>query len=106
MARQVFRWYFELEDGRIQTNEGSRFDPRVLDYRVDVDLVLRRFPPAEVLAMILITRDGLTHTHALEVAGIKTSRPDSVIENIEIRIGQAFERSSLDEFLKYVDYLR
>jgi hypothetical protein len=106
MARQVFRWYFELEDGRIQTNEGSRFDSRVLDYRVDVDLVLRKFHPAEVLAMTLITRDGLTHTQALEVAGIKTGRPDSAIENIEIRIGQAFERSSLDEFLKYVDYLR
>lgn len=105
MARQVFRWYFELEDGRIQTNEGPRFDSRVLDYRVDVDLALRKFHPAEVLAIILIARDGLTHAHALKVAGIETDRPDGVIENIEIRMGQAFEKASLDEFLRYVDYL-
>lgn len=102
MAASVLRWYFELEDGYIPTADGPRFDPRVLDYRVDVDLVLRKFHPAETLAITLLHRDGFTAEQALQVAGLNVPS----LEDVEIRMGAAFERRGLDEFLKYVDYLR
>lgn len=102
----MLRWYVESEDGTIQTEDGPRFDARVLDYRIDVDFALRKFHPSETLAVLLVNRDGLSHAQALHVAGIQTKRPDHYVEDIEIRMGQAFERLRLDEFLRYVDYLR
>lgn len=90
----------------IQAEDGPKFDSRVLDYRIDVDNVLKLFHPAEKMAVLLVNRDGLTHAVATEIAGIKTTRPDQVIQDIEIRMGQAFERRRLDNFLSYVDYLR
>jgi hypothetical protein len=106
MARTVLRWYVELEDGVIQTGEGQRFDARVLDYRIDVERVFKRFHPTEVKAVLMVNRDGLTHAQAVTAAGIQNDRPDRVIADIETRLGQAFERLRLDEFLQYVDYLR
>jgi hypothetical protein len=85
----------------IQSEDGPRFDSRVLDYRIDVDNVLKRFHPSEKLAVLLVNRDGLTHAQAIHVAGIRTT-----IEDIEIRMGQAFELRGLDNFLQYVNYLR
>lgn len=102
----VLRWYTELEDGFIQVIDGPRFDVRVLDYRLDVERVLKQFHPAHVKAVLLVNRDGLTPTEAIRLSGIPTDRPSVVIEDIEIRMGQAFERLCLDEFLDYVDYLR
>jgi len=102
----VLRWYVELEDGQIQTDDGPKFDSRVLDYRIDVQAVLKRFGPAEVLAVLLVNRDGLPPIKALHVAGIQTQEPEACIEDIEIKMGQAFELQRLDEFLRYVDYLR
>ena len=106
VARTVLRWYAELEDGVMQTDTGPQFDARVLDYRIDVDNVLKKFHPAEVKAALLITRDGLTHAEAVVAAGLSAARPDKLVEDIEIRLGQAFERLRLDEFLQYIDYLR
>ncbi len=85
----------------IQSEAGPRFDARVLDYRIDVDNVLKKFHPAEVLAVLLVNRDGLTHAEAIQVSGIRTS-----IEDIEISMGQAFAFRRLDNFLDYVDHLR
>lgn len=106
IARTVLRWYVELEDGLIQSEDGQKFDVRVIDYRIDVDKVLKKFPPADVMAVLLVNRDGITHAQAVHIAGIQTQRPDHYIEDVEIRLGQAFERLRLDEFLRYVEYLR
>lgn len=106
VAQTVIRYYAELEDGVFQTEDGPRFDARLLDYRIDVDKVLKKFDPREVQAIMCIVRDGLTHGQAVKLAGIPTTRPDHIVEDIEIRMGQAFERLRLDEFLRYVDYLR
>jgi hypothetical protein len=96
----------ELEDGMIQSEDGPKFDARVLDYRIDVDNVLKHFHPAEVKAVLLVNRDGLTHADAVTLAGLQAKRPDQLVEDIEIRMGQAFARRRLDEFLHYVDHLR
>ncbi len=105
-TRNVLRWYTELEDGIIQTEDGSRFDQRILDYRVDVDRVLSKFHEQEVEVVLLVNRDGLTHAQATTVAGVKTDRPDRYVADIEIRMGQVFQRLRLDQFLDYVEYLR
>lgn len=106
ITETVLRWYNELEDGMVQTDSGSVFDPRVLNYRMDVETVLRRFTQQEQGLVELIHRDGCTQVQAVELMGYDTTRPDMVVANVEVRMGQAFERHKLDEFLKYVDYLR
>lgn len=106
VAQAVLRWYTELEDGIIQSDNGPVFDSRVLDYRIDVDAVLKRFDAREVQAILLIHRDGLSQAQAVQLAGIVAARPDALVEDIEIRMGQAFERRGLEEFLRYVDFLR
>jgi hypothetical protein len=105
-AQIVLRLYAELEDGFIQTVDGRIFDERVVEYRIDVDLALRKFNPKDVEAVLLVNRDGLTHALAIASTGIKTDRPDRYIADVESRMGQVFARLRLDEFLNYVDYLR
>lgn len=95
----------ELEDGGMQSDTGLLYDARFLDYRLDVELILRKFPK-EADALLLIHRDGLTHAQALHLAGIASERPDHTVEDIEIRVGQAFDRRRLSEFMQYVNFLR
>ena len=102
----MLSWYCECEGGTIQTDNGTAFDERILNYRVDVELAFREFSPAEVKAILLIHQDGLTHAQALKAAGILSERPDKTVEDIEIRMGRVFERRRLSEFLTYIDYLR
>lgn len=106
ITRTVLQWYSELEDGVIQTEDGPKFDARVLDYRIDVDNVLKKFHPAEVKFVLLVHRDGLSAAQAAASSGIRAENPNKALEGIEIKIGQAFGRLNLDEFLRYVDYLR
>jgi hypothetical protein len=106
VSQTVLRWYAECEGGVIQTDRGPAFDERILNYRVDVELALKEFDEREVKAILLIHRDGLTHAQALNLSGILSERPDKTVEDIETRMGRAFERKRLSEFLAYVDYLR
>jgi hypothetical protein len=106
VAQTVLRWYTECESGIIQTDKGPTFDERILNYRIDVELVLRKFDQREAKAVLLIHRDGLTHANALKLSGIESSRPDKTVEDIETRLGLAFERRRLSEFLHYIGYLR
>lgn len=106
IATTVLRWYTELEDGIIQADSGPTFDSRILDYRLDVDFVLRRFAPKEQQLILLIHRDGLTQAQAAQVAGFATDRPDEVVRDLEVRMGRAFDRHRLGDFLRYVEYLR
>jgi hypothetical protein len=91
----------ELEGGFIQVVDGPRFDVRVLDYRIDVERVFKRFHPQEVKAVLLVHRDGFSPTEAIQLSGIP-----GTIQDIEIRMGRCFEQLRLDEFLQYVDFLR
>lgn len=106
VAQTVLRWYLECEGGVLQTDRGPTFDERILNYRVDVELALRRFDSRETKAIFLIHRDGFTHAQALTLSGIVSARPDKTVEDIETRMGMAFERRRLSEFLRYIDYLR
>jgi hypothetical protein len=106
VSQTVLRWYSECESGIIQTDKGPAFDERVLNYRVDVELALKGFDQREVKAIMLIHRDGLTHAQALNLSGILSERADKTVEDIETRMGRAFERKRLSEFLTYVDHLR
>jgi hypothetical protein len=106
VSHTVIQWYVELEHGIIQAETGPVFDERVLNYRIDVELALRGFDPREVQAIMMIHRDGLTHGQALALTGIQATRPDKAVEDIETRMGRAFERRRLGEFLHYIDHLR
>ncbi len=106
VTQTVLRWYVELENGIIETDNGRVFDARVLDYRIDVELAMRSFDQREVKAILLIHRDGLSHVQALSLSGIQADRPDKVVEDIETRLGRAFARKRLSEFLDYIDHLR
>jgi hypothetical protein len=106
VSQTVLRWYVELENGLIQADSGSVFDERVLNYRIDVELAMKPFDPREIKAVLLIHRDGLTHLTALRLAGINSNRPDKTVEDIETRLGKAFDKRRLSEFLAYIDYLR
>ena len=106
IAETVLRWYTELEDGMIQSDAGPVFDSRILDYRVDVERVLGKFPKAERDIILLIHRDGCSQVEATRLAGVFTERPDLVVADIEARMGQAFDQLRLGAFLDYVGYLR
>jgi len=106
VTKIVLRWYTELEDGNIQSSTGPVYDSRFLDYRLDVELVLKKFTPNEVNALLYVHRDGLTHAQAIRLSGIPSERPDRTVADIEIRVGQAFERRRLSEFTQYIGYLR
>lgn len=106
ITKIVMRWYSELEDGNIQSAQGPMYDSRFLDYRIDVELVLAKFTQQESDTLLYIHRDGLTHAQALRQSGICSDRPDRTVEDIEIRVGQAFERRRLAEFSDYIGYLR
>lgn len=106
ITETVLRWYNELDGGIVQTDTGPVFDTRVVDYRMDVDRILDRLAEQERAMLMLIHRDGCTHAEAAQGVGISAQRPDVLVEEIETRIGRVFDRYRLDDFLRYVGYLR
>jgi len=111
ITETVLRWYFELEDGVIQADSGPVFDARILDYRLDVDAILAKFTMRERETVFLIHRDGKTHSEALLLTGLiaeAAPRWDKyrTVADIEIRMGQLFDKHRLGQFLEYVGYLR
>jgi hypothetical protein len=99
----VLRFYVEFEDGLVQSNNlGPIFDPRVLDYRIDVERILaRELSQAECSVLLAIHRDGLSHAAALKVAAITARRPDNFVVDLEVRAGRAFIKHKLLDFLSY-----
>jgi predicted SpoU family rRNA methylase len=99
--------YAEVEDGMLPaTREGGRsFDPRLIDYRIDVQRLMdRELSVADQDVLMAIHRDGLTHADALAAAHITTTlQPYSYVAALETRMGRLFERKKM---LDLVGYLR
>jgi hypothetical protein len=94
------RWYTEFEDGIIP---GCGFDPRVLDYRMDVEIALRGLTDIERNILMSIHRDGLTGAGAVRQAGLNVERPGALIASLETRVGQLFERKGLSNINLYLN---
>lgn len=106
VTETVLRWYTELDDGVIQSESGPVFDERVLNYRIDVSRVLNQFTDTEQAIVLLIHRDGCSQKTAVSLMGVETDRPEQYVEDIEVRMGRAFDKKRLGQFLSYVGYLR
>lgn len=106
VTETVLRWYTELDDGMIQSESGPVFDTRVLDYRIDVSKVLAQFTETEQAIVLLIHRDGCSPKIATAMSGVIVERPELYVEDIEVRMGRAFDKRKLGQFLAYVGYLR
>lgn len=96
----VLRWFCELEDGVIP---GASFDPRVLDYRLDVDRAMRGLVPRDRSVLMAIHRDGLGYASAVHQAGITVERPDAYVALLEVRTGKLFERKGLSDLMVYLN---
>lgn len=103
IASQVLLRYCESEDGMFSRNGETLFEPRMLDYRVDVERVLdRECSSTQKQALLLVHRDGLTMADALRVAGLLVDYPSRVFALLEHQVGQAFARRGLDDLEGYL----
>jgi hypothetical protein len=104
----VMQRYYELEDGILGPERGlghsggPTFDPRVLNYRIDVERILDKLPPADRTMLDAVYRDGLSDADALRTAGLNAVRPDDVILRLELRLGALFERAKLMDLEGYI----
>ena len=99
LAGAVLRWYAELEDGLLP---GGEFEANALNFRVDVDLVLKRFSLPERAIALAIHRDGLSQTDAVARSGWSVERPDHLVADIEFRMGLLFEQRGLANLQRYL----
>jgi hypothetical protein len=96
----VLRYYIEFEDGVIP---GGVFEPRVLDYRIDVErIITAELDPAEHRMLMLVHQAGLTNVDAAAQCGIQVKRPDKYLSAIETRLGRVFERRNMLDLLGYL----
>lgn len=108
ITANVLQRYFELEDGVVGPERGLRgsgeraFDPRVLNYRLDVERIVKRVQPCDVVLMTAIHRDGLTAAAAAKCAGLLVKRPDDYVMRLEVALGKAFERAKMTDLSVYL----
>lgn len=99
-AVSVMQLYLEFEDGVMP---GGVFDPRILDYRIDIERILEQeLSAAELTVLMAVHRDGKTDAEAVAMAGLDTQRPSALVRRIEIRIGKVFERKNFLDFTRYL----
>jgi hypothetical protein len=104
----VLQRYYELEDGVVGPERGlgaggPTFDPRVLDYRIDVERVLLQLTTAQQAVLAGVHRDGLSCADAVRSAGVvRTVRADDLVLRIEIDLGKKFERAKLMDIEGYI----
>lgn len=99
-AVSVMQLYLEFEDGIMP---GGVFDPRILDYRIDIERILEtELTTAERTVLLAVHRDGLSDAEAVHTAGLDTERPSALVRRVEIKIGKVFERKKMLDFTRYL----
>ena len=98
----VMQWYVEFADGYIASPEGRCFDARLLDYRIDVERLLKRLHPAERAVIEGIHVEGLTQAEAVKKAGYEATRPDDVVASLEVKVGRMFDRLNMSDLISYL----
>lgn len=113
LARLALQWALEPVDG--QYSDPSRpsgmfarqFDPAIIDFRLDVDRILRHaLSWPEYVALILVHRDGLTCEEAVAAAAVydpewQHGRPDNRIGLIEHQAGLALAQAGIRDIRTY-----
>ena len=104
ITANVIQRYCELEFGVLSNRgtDGATFDPRALDYRIDVERVLDKLPRQIKDALIAIHRDGLSPAQALAMVSITKTTPARFIAAVETSLGQIFERKRLADMEGYL----
>jgi hypothetical protein len=99
-AAAVIQIYLELEEGTV----GDTFDPRLLNFRMDVDRILKRiFSVNERAALLCVHRRGLTAGEAVALACIVTrKKPAAYIAALESRLGRSLQEYGLLDFQAYL----
>ena len=100
ITASVLQRYCELEDGVL--GKDLYFDPRVSDYRIDVERALRRLAPSHYDVLIYLHRDGLTQADAVRTAGIASLRPDLLVAQIEATTGKLLLSAGLVDIKSYL----
>lgn len=90
--------YAELENGMV----GNAFDPRLLNYRMDVERLLTIAMPIGFQVLQSVHRDGLRHDAACVMAGLESERPDDLVKRLEVDAGRLFERAGLSDIEGYL----
>ena len=104
VTASVLQFYLEFEDGLLprERMRGEYFEPRIIDYRIDVDRVLKMFPPHDVVILMAVHRDGLAHADALRQAKVVCERPSDYVDQLEVRVGKLLDRKNMLDFLAYI----
>jgi hypothetical protein len=102
----VLKLYIEFEDGILPGDhtQGARFEPRVIDYRIDIERILNReLTKQEQLVLFAVHRDGLTHSDAIRYARLEMPvNPYAFVSSLEIRLGKSLEKKKMLDLLAYL----
>lgn len=99
------QFYLEFEDGLLPRTpmRGEYFEPRIIDYRIDIERVmLATLSKDDVSVIFAVHRDGLTHSDSLASVGIQDANANRYVAALEVKLGKAFERKNLLDFLQYI----
>jgi hypothetical protein len=108
VTASVLQFYVEFEDGMLPRNtmmdlsRGEYFEPRIIDYRIDIERVLKTLGDDNVSVIMAVHRDGLTHGDAMLSAGMDPASANRYVAALEVKLGKAFERKNLLDFLQYI----
>jgi DNA-directed RNA polymerase specialized sigma24 family protein len=99
--------YLEFDSGIVRignTEDGDVvFADELLNYRIDVELALKKLTPAERQVVLLVHRDGSTAAEAARSAGMNTPRPDELLAVTEVKLGREFQHRRLDDIRRYLE---
>lgn len=98
VAATVLQRYAEVESGMV----GQEFDPRLLDYRIDVERILVFMSMATLLVLTAIYCEGVPRDQACAMAGVETNRPDEIVRGYEAEAGRRFEKAGLSNMEAYL----
>jgi hypothetical protein len=103
VTASVLNHYIEFEDGLVPGEAGDYFEPRIIDYRIDVERAVKAELGHQGFDVLLyIHKDGMTHAEALQMAGVYEKHPARHVIDLEKRLGKALVRKNLLDFTLYL----
>lgn len=103
VAKTVLQNYIEFESGTLPGEFGDYFEPRIIDYRIDVERAITAEVGAQGLQILLdIHKAGMTHAQALLEAAVYEKHASRYVMGLEIRLGKSLERKNLLDFTTYL----
>lgn len=98
VTASVLQWYLEFEDGVV----GSYFEPRLLNYRIDVERIFEHLAETEQELLLAIHRDGKTPEEAALAAGWVTDAAERLVAVVEVKLGRALVAKGMLDLTAYI----